>query len=94
MVTPKHVDGEQSGRILLYTLSTCGWCKKTKALLAELGIAYEYIDVDTITSAEHAEVKTEIAKWNPACSFPTMLVDGEVCIVGFQEEKIRSMVGK
>ena len=94
MVTPQHVDGDQPGRIMIYTLSTCGWCRKTKALLNELGVAYDYIDMDTLSSEDRTEVRNEVAKWNPACSFPTMVIDGKECIIGFMEEKIRSAAGK
>ena len=27
---------------MLYALSTCQWCHKTKVLLEELGIAFDY----------------------------------------------------
>lgn len=26
----EHVDGENKGNIVLFALSTCGWCKKNK----------------------------------------------------------------
>ncbi|MDD5660242.1 MAG: glutaredoxin domain-containing protein [Actinomycetota bacterium] len=41
-----HVDGKQNKKVMLYALSTCIWCRKTKMLLDELGIAYDYMDVD------------------------------------------------
>lgn len=87
-----HVDGRKSVSILLYTLSTCGWCRKTKDLLNELGVAYDYIDVDQVDPDETPVVRQDLATWNPACSFPTMVIDDKECIVGFQEEKIRSAV--
>ena len=94
MADAKRVEGEQQGRVMLYTLSTCGWCRKTKNLLSELGIGYDYIDMDALSSDEKLEVRQTVAKWNPACSFPTMVIDDKECIVGFQEEKIRNAVGK
>ena len=33
-----HVDGKEASKVMLYTLSTCVWCKKTKARLKELGV--------------------------------------------------------
>ena len=39
----EHVKGENKGKITLYALSTCGWCKKTKKLLDDLGVEYHYI---------------------------------------------------
>jgi len=29
-----HVEGKNAGQIILYALSTCGWCKKTRELLS------------------------------------------------------------
>ena len=46
MVKKEHVEGENKGKILLYALSTCGWCRKTRQLLDDLGVAYDYIYVD------------------------------------------------
>jgi glutaredoxin-like protein NrdH len=34
-----------------------------------------------------------VRRWNPACSFPTILVGGK-CIVGFREEDIRRALGQ
>jgi len=75
--------------IMLYTLSTCVWCKKVKRLLGDLGLPYEYIDVNTLTGQDKNEVIEQVKVFNPMCSFPTMVVNGEKCIVGFKEEKIK-----
>ena len=86
-----HVPGSTRNRIVLYTLSTCGWCRKTKHLLEELGIGYDYVDVDLLEGPRNNEAKEDIVKWNPRCSFPTLVVNGEKCIVGFDEEEIRRL---
>jgi len=81
-------------KVKAYTLSTCGWCKKTKALLKALEVEYEYIDVDTLAAEELAEVKREIAKFNPLVSFPTLVIDGgKKVIVGFKEDEITKCLG-
>lgn len=41
----EHVDGENKGNIVLFALSTCGWCKKTRMLIEDLGVEYDYIYV-------------------------------------------------
>jgi glutaredoxin len=94
MLNFNHRDGEKPVHIALYTLSTCGWCKKTKALLEELGIGYDYIDVDLLSGDEKQQAKEEILKWNEHCSFPTVVIDNTECIVGFKEDKLREAVGK
>lgn len=91
-MSTNYLEGTDKGKIMLYALSTCGWCKKTKGLLNELGVAYSYTDVDTLTGAERQSVMDEVRKWNPACSFPTLVIDGSNCIVGFQEDEIRNLL--
>ena len=85
----EHVDGEDKGRVMLYALSTCGWCKKTKELLNELGVAYDYVYVDLLRGREQDDAINEIKKFNPACNFPTMVINDQKCIVGFNEDEIR-----
>ena len=42
------VEGKKIKEILLFALSTCIWCKKTKENLKKIGIAFNYIDVDQL----------------------------------------------
>ncbi|MCS7258060.1 MAG: glutaredoxin family protein [candidate division WOR-3 bacterium] len=85
-----HVSGINKGKILLYALSTCGWCKKTKAFLSNYNIAYSYIDVDLLDSTDREKIIGEIRKCNPQVSFPTIVINDEICIVGYDEEKLRT----
>ena len=89
-----HVSGKNSGRVMLYALSTCGWCRRTKALLNDLGVAYDYTDVDLLKGKEQDAAMEEIKKYNPDCNFPTMVIDDDKCIVGFREDEIREALGK
>ncbi len=88
-IEPKHVDGKDFGKVTLYALSTCIWCGKTKKLLNELEIGYDYIDVDLLDFDDQQEIMKEIKKFNPGGGFPTMVIDSSDCIVGFDESKIR-----
>jgi glutaredoxin len=89
----KHVDGINKGKLLLYALSTCIWCKQTKVFLNNLGIGYDFIDVDVLPGKEREKTLTEIKRFNPQCSFPTLVVNGEKCVVGYNEAKIREVLG-
>ncbi len=84
-----HVDGENKGKVMLYALSTCIWCKKTKKLLDKLGIKYDYIYADLLEGKEKEDTKKEIMKHNPRCSFPTLVINDEKCIAGFQPDEIK-----
>ncbi len=88
-----HVDGADKGTLLLYTLSTCIWCKKTKMFLKDLGIGYDYVEVDNLAGSEKEEAMAEVKRFNPECSFPSLVVNGKECIVGFNEEKIKETLG-
>lgn len=88
------VNGKNIGDIKIYALSTCGWCKKTKALLKDNGVEYSYIDVDLLEAHEVDAVKSEQRKFNPACSFPTIVINNEKCIIGYDENKLNSLIGK
>ena len=92
MFEVEHVDGENKGKIMLYALSTCGWCRKTKELLEELGVEYDYVYVDLLEDEDKDVAMDEVKKWNPRCSFPTIVINDK-CIVGFKEDEIREALG-
>lgn len=88
-----HVDGKNKAKIMLYALSTCIWCRKTKMLLNELGVAYDYVDVDLLDPADQEKVVEIISKFNPTGGFPTIIINDKDCIRGFDEQKIRELFG-
>jgi len=89
MVKIEHVDGIDKGKIMLYALSTCVWCKKTKQLLNDSGVKYDYVFVDLLDGSDKDETMDQIKKHNPRCSFPTLVIDDKKCIVGFKEDDIK-----
>ncbi|MCX6688503.1 MAG: glutaredoxin family protein [Methanoregula sp.] len=84
-----HVNGKDKGKVMLYALSTCQWCAKTKLLLGELGVAFDYVFVDLLEGTEQDEAMDAIERVNPMGSFPTLVIDGKRCIIGFREQEIR-----
>jgi glutaredoxin len=89
----EHVPGRDVGQVMLYALSTCVWCKKTKRLLDELGVAYDYEYVDFLQGDEKTEAMDTMRQWNPSCSFPTLVINDK-CIVGFIENEIREALSR
>jgi glutaredoxin-like protein NrdH len=85
----EHVKGKNMGNIMLYALSTCGWCRKTKEYLTSLGAEYDYIHVDLLPDDERDAIMKIVQKWNPKSSFPTIVVNGR-CIVGYKEDEIKN----
>jgi glutaredoxin len=87
-----HVPGKNLGHIMLYALSTCGWCAKTKKLLDDLGVEYDFEYVDHLQGEEKEQSIQEIKSWNPSCSFPTLVINDETCIVGYKEDEIKEVL--
>ena len=69
-VTFQRVEGAHKGRVVLYTLSTCMWCRMAKNLLKDLGVGYEYVDVDQLQPEDKEAAKKEIRRWNPTAPIP------------------------
>jgi glutaredoxin-like protein NrdH len=85
----QRVEGADKGRIVLYTLSTCMWCRMAKNLLHDMGVGYEYVDMDRIPAEEKDALKKELLKWNPAGSYPTIVINDAQAIKGYDETEIR-----
>ncbi|MDD4857075.1 MAG: glutaredoxin family protein [Candidatus Krumholzibacteria bacterium] len=82
----------QNKQVKMYTLSTCSHCKAAKKLMNDLGVQYTYVDVDLLPGKERADMIEEVKSFNPACSFPTILI-GDTVIVGNREDRIREALG-
>jgi glutaredoxin len=88
-----RVSGVDRGKVVMYGLSTCVWCKKTKKLLTDLGVDFEYIYVDRLEGDEEDNAVEEVRRFNPSVSFPTTVINDEKAIVGFKEKEIRESLG-
>ncbi len=84
----EKVNGTNKGKITLYALSTCIWCKKTKELLSSMGIGFEYVYVDLLKGDDRAKAIDEVKQHNPSISFPTLVI-GDKTVVGFREKEIK-----
>jgi len=80
-------------QIVLYALSTCGWCRRAKNLLDENNVEYDLVYVDHLEGEEKDATVSEVAKWNPRRSFPTLVVDNRVSVAGFKPEQIKEALG-
>ena len=78
--------------IKIFSLSTCSHCKSTKKFLDECTIQYEFVDVDLLEGDERKAILEDVRKFNPKCSFPTIII-GEKVIVGFKENEIKEALG-
>jgi glutaredoxin len=78
--------------IVMFTLSTCSHCKATKKFLDDCAVKYEFTDVDLLDGEERSAILEDVRRWNPRCSFPTIII-GDKVIVGFREDEIKEALG-
>ncbi len=79
-------------KVKVYSLSTCSHCKSAKKLLGDCTVKYEFVDVDLLEGDERKSILEDIKKFNPKCSFPTIIIGGTV-IVGYKEKEIKEALG-
>jgi glutaredoxin-like protein NrdH len=78
--------------IRIYTLSTCSHCKATKKLLNDCDVEYEFTDVDLLQGQERKDTIEDVKKFNPKCTFPTIII-GDIVIIGYKEDEIKEALG-
>jgi glutaredoxin len=84
-----HVDGDDHIAVTLFTLSTCGHCRRTKSFLDEKGIAYDYVDVDLLSGETFTGMYDLVKSYNPRGSFPTIIIgEKKQVIVGDRLDEI------
>jgi glutaredoxin len=76
-------------KVMLFALSTCGWCRRTRQFFEDNDIAYDYIYVDLLTGDPRREVLEELKKWTSRRAFPTVVIDEDQVLVGLDEDKLR-----
>ena len=84
-----YVDGENKGDVLLFALSTCGWCKKVKDFLMSNNVEFDFIYVDLTSGDERNETVKEVQKYNEKISFPTLVINKETVLIGFKEDEMK-----
>jgi glutaredoxin len=53
---------------------------------------YDVVDVDLLEGEERKAILEDVKKFNPKCSFPTIII-GKKVIVGYREEEIKEALG-
>ena len=80
-------------QIVFYGLSTCIWCRRTREWLESAGLQFDYFYVDLLSGAEREAVLAEGRRWNPAVSFPTLVIDGARSVVGYRVDELKAALG-
>lgn len=89
----KVLGANNAHKVVVYALSTCVWCKMIKQFLKDNNIEFEYIDVDLCGEDEKARIREELQSKSGSLSYPTVIVDDKIVIVGFKKDKLKEALG-
>ena len=89
MNTTKVEGGNKENHVLLFTLTTCLRCKKTKDYLIEQDIAFEYIDVDVISEENRREIVDILVSMKIPVGFPVSVIDDTKIISGYHPDELK-----
>jgi glutaredoxin len=81
----------QTKSVELYTLSTCPWCRKSKAFLDGKSVDYSYIDYDLADQHTQARIQEEMLA-RGASAFPFAKI-GDDFIVGYNPDAYTRLLG-
>ena len=82
------VDGKRKDhQVFMYTISTCGFCKRTKQFMKDKDVEHEYIDVDKVSKEERDTIHKDIKNRGGRLAFPTIIIDNTMLITGFRPER-------
>lgn len=77
--------------VKVFALSTCPYCRMTRAYLDENDVEYEVVEVDLLTGAEREEAIAEVKSLSGGTSFPVIMVDEDM-IVGFNKKRMKELL--
>jgi glutaredoxin len=91
--TGKGSGGADKHAVVLYGLSTCVWCRKMREYLESEAVEFDIIYVDQLEGAEREAALEQVKRWNPATTFPTVVVDDVRSVNGYKPDEAREVLG-
>ena len=79
-------------KVLLYTLSTCGWCKLAKKFCRDNDIEFEYIDIDLCSQEDREKVRQDVLRRGGRITYPTVIIDDDILISGFHKDRMTEVL--
>lgn len=89
METTKVPGRDSRHRVLLYAISTCGWCGRTKEFLRDNDVEFEFVDVDLCSIEDREKIRKDITGRGGELSYPATIIDNKILINGFREDELR-----
>ena len=79
-------------KVTLYSLSTCVYCQAIEKMLNDLKVPHTCIQADELPADQQDAVMAELAKVNPRCSFPTVVI-GDQVVTGYKAQEVKDVLG-
>jgi glutaredoxin len=79
--------GEHS--ILFLGLSTCVWCRRTRQLLEEASVPFEFRYIDLLEGEDKDAALELLSRWNPRRSYPTVVIDNDHTVIGYKPDELK-----
>ncbi len=80
-------------KVLLYAISTCGWCKRAKRMLNDMNVEYEYVDIDLCSNEDKEKIRADITRRGGRLLYPTMIINDEILLTNPTEKELREALG-
>lgn len=78
--------------VKVFALSTCPYCRMSRAFLDENRVPFDVVEVDKLEGQERADAIEEVKRLSGGTSFPVIIVDDQV-IVGFNKPRLKELTG-
>ena len=86
--------GKTTPNLTMFSLSTCGFCRKAQEFLVAQGFGYRYVFLDQLDFDLKREAKQELkARFQNLPVFPVLVIDDKEVLSGFVEEKWAERLG-
>ena len=79
--------------VTLYSLTTCIHCRHVREFLEKNHVPFAEHYLDLAEGEERNTLVNEVRSFNPAITFPTIVIDGATVVVGFQREVLTRNLG-
>ncbi|WP_455279814.1 glutaredoxin family protein [[Eubacterium] cellulosolvens] len=78
-------------KIVVYGLSTCPWCRKTKQYFADMQIDFDYTNYDLANQEEQSKIMQNMKELGGGNAFPFIKI-GEEVIIGYNPDKFSTLL--
>jgi glutaredoxin-like protein NrdH len=92
MQTVKISGRNNKHKVLLYAISTCGWCKRAKQFLKDNDVEFEYVDIDMCNMADKQKIRQDIRSRGGTLAYPTLIIDNEILLTGAPRDKLKEVL--